>query len=222
MAGTPTTVRGLPPEATLLARAAHDRERGAWEELVARYQGLVRAVVGSFRLQEADVADAVQSTWLRALERLDTVRDPQCLGGWLATVARRECLALLARARRESPMELDDLAQAAVESGPEAMAVAADTREAVGRAVAALPPRRRDLVYALFCGPDDSYAAVARTTGLAIGSIGPTRQRALGTLRGALVLASHDACSTAWRTPGAALRDRGVTPGGGSRPRRPW
>ena len=197
MASTPTTVRGLPPEATLLARAAHDRERGAWEELVARYQGLVHAVVGSFRLQEADVADAVQNTWLRALERLDTVRDPQCLGGWLATVARRECLALLARASRESPMELDDLAQAGLESGPEAAVVAADTREAVGRAVAALPPRRRDLIYALFYGPDDSYAAIARTTGLAIGSIGPTRQRALGTLRGALVLASHDACSVA-------------------------
>ena len=108
MASTPITVRGLPPSVTLLVRAAHDRERGAWEELVARYQGLVHAVVGSFRLQEADVADAVQNTWLRALERLDTVRDPQCLGGWLATVARRECLALLARASRESPMELDD------------------------------------------------------------------------------------------------------------------
>ena len=63
--------------------------------------------------------------------------------------------------------------------------------------MAALPPRRRDLIYALFYSPDDSYAAIARTTGLAIGSIGPTRQRALGTLRGALVLASHDACSVA-------------------------
>ena len=132
MASTPITVRGLPPSVTLLVRAAHDRERGAWEELVARYQGLVHAVVGSFRLQEADVADAVQNTWLRALERLDTVRDPQCLGGWLATVARRECLALLARARRESPMELVDLAEAGLESGPEAAVVAADTREAVG------------------------------------------------------------------------------------------
>ena len=127
MASTPITVRGLPPSVTLLVRAAHDRERGAWEELVARYQGLVRAVVGSFRLQEADVADAVQNTWLRALERLDTVRDPQCLGGWLATVARRECLALLARASRESAMELDDLAPAGLESGPEAAVVAADT-----------------------------------------------------------------------------------------------
>jgi hypothetical protein len=68
-----------------------------------RYDGLVRAVVGSYRLREADFADAVQNTWLRALERLHSGWEHESFGGWLTTVARRECLALLAESRRESP-----------------------------------------------------------------------------------------------------------------------
>ena len=72
---------------------------------MARYGGMVRGVVASFRLQEADAADAVQMTWLRAFERLDSVRNPDRLGGWLATIANRECLALLRRARWETPDE---------------------------------------------------------------------------------------------------------------------
>ncbi len=72
---------------------------------MARYGGMVRGVVASFRLQEADAADAVQMTWLRAFERLDSVRNPDRLGGWLATIANRECLALLRQARWETPDE---------------------------------------------------------------------------------------------------------------------
>ena len=47
----------------------------AWDELMRRYGGLVKAVVRRYRLQEADAADAVQGTWCRAVEQLDTVRD---------------------------------------------------------------------------------------------------------------------------------------------------
>ena len=178
-----------PTTADLLARAGHDREREARTELVTRFQGLVRAVVTSFRLQESDAADAIQNTWLRALPRLHTVRDPDRLGGWLATIARRECLALLSRAARETPTDLDDVAPAAPEPGPEAVVLDADSHEAVNRAVADLPARRRDLVHALFYGPPVSYAEIARFTGLRIGSIGPTRLRTLKTLLTGLVQA---------------------------------
>src|SRR4051794_40219494 len=76
-------------ELVVLARAGDQR---AWREIMTRYGGLVRAVVGSFRLQEADAADTVQNIWMRAVERLDTVREPERLGGWLRTTARCECL----------------------------------------------------------------------------------------------------------------------------------
>lgn len=170
-----------------LVRAACDHEPAAWTELVARYQGLVRAVVGSFRLQDADAADAVQNTWVRALERLDSLREADRLGGWLSTVARRECLALLARSGREMPSELDRMDLTGADPGPEAVVLAAEARRAVSCAVADLPPRRRDLVHALFYRPERNYADVAAVMGMPVGSIGPTRQRTLRMLESGLV-----------------------------------
>jgi RNA polymerase sigma factor (sigma-70 family) len=154
----------------------------------------VRAVVGSYRLQEADFADAVQNTWLRALERLHTVRDPESLGGWLTTVARRECLALLARSRRESPTGVEEDQLVVQDPGPEAMVLAEEARRAVAHAVTELPVKPRELVSVLFSTPEPNYAEVSRLMGLPIGSIGPTRQRALRTLRYGLTRAGQDLC----------------------------
>jgi DNA-directed RNA polymerase specialized sigma24 family protein len=86
-----------------LVAEARRGEPTAWAEVVARYEGMVRGVVSCYRLQDADAADAMQMTWLRAFERLDRLRDPERLGGWLATIAGRECLALLRRARWRPP-----------------------------------------------------------------------------------------------------------------------
>lgn len=188
---SPDPVAPTPPSTAQLVRDACDRQPGAWRELTARYDGLVRAVVGSFRLQEADFADAVQNTWLRALERLHTVRDPDSLGGWLTTVARRECLALLARSRRESPTDVAEDQLVVQDPGPEAVVLAAEARRAVAHAVTELPVKPRELVSVLFSTPEPNYAEVSRMMGLPIGSIGPTRQRALRTLRYGLTRAGQ-------------------------------
>ena len=86
-----------------LVAAACARDPQAWEEIVRRYRGMVGKVARSYRLSDSDTADVMQNTWLRALERLDTMREPERLSGWLATTARRECLAVLRRAGRELP-----------------------------------------------------------------------------------------------------------------------
>jgi RNA polymerase sigma factor (sigma-70 family) len=177
-----------------LVRGAGHRQPGAWQELVSRYEGLVRAVVGSYRLQEADAADAIQNTWLRALERLHTVRDADCLGGWLTTVARRECLALLARSRREAPAEVAEDHLVADQPGPEAVVLAEEAHRAVAQALTELPLKRQELVRVLFSMNEPNYAEVSALVGLPIGSIGPTRQRALRTLRCGLARAGQDLC----------------------------
>jgi RNA polymerase sigma factor (sigma-70 family) len=187
-------VESEPVTTAELVRRACERRPGAWSELVSRYEGLVRAVVASYRLQEADFADAVQNTWLRALERLGTVRDAESLGGWLTTVARRECLALLARSRRETPGEVADDRAALEDAGPEAVVLAEEARRAVARAVTELPGKRRELLQVLFSTAEPNYAEVSRLVGLPIGSIGPTRQRALRSLRGGLARAGQDPC----------------------------
>ncbi len=165
-----------------LLRAAAGGDCSAWEELVSRYGRAVRATVAAFRLQEADAADAVQNTWLRMLERGHTIRDPERLGGWLMTTAGRECLTVIHRRRREVPVDVT--AEPATQNpGPEALALADDIRREVAAVVDGLTGRRRQLVDALFYGPDQSYAELSRDCDIPIGSIGPTRGRVLRDLR---------------------------------------
>ena len=178
-----------------LVQAACARDGAAWEALVLRYRGMVCGVVASYRLSEADTADVVQNTWLRAFERLHTVHDPDRLGGWLATTARRECLAVLRRTSRETADGLGDGDIASAAPGPEAAVLAQDVRATVRRAVAELPLRRRAFVDALFAQPDARYSDVSRVLGLPVGSIGPTRARVLRVLRGNLARYDVDAGS---------------------------
>ncbi len=59
----------------------------------------------------------------------------------------------------------------------------AEQRAAVAEALAALPPRRRALLLALFADERRSYARIAGEVGIPLGSVGPTRIRALAQLR---------------------------------------
>jgi DNA-directed RNA polymerase specialized sigma24 family protein len=58
--------------------AARDGDSAAWDEIVRRFQGLVRATVGTYRLNHADAADAIQITWLRLFEHAQPFATPKC------------------------------------------------------------------------------------------------------------------------------------------------
>ena len=88
-----------------LVRAAATGDRQAWDELVDRYSGLLWSIAIAYRLGRADAADVVQTVWLRLLENLERLRDPDRVGAWLATTARRECQRSLAQTRRMLPTD---------------------------------------------------------------------------------------------------------------------
>jgi len=75
-----------------LVRAASRGDSEAWESIVRRFSGLVWAVTRGYRLGPADAADVFQTTWLRLAEHLERITDPERVGAWLATTARRESL----------------------------------------------------------------------------------------------------------------------------------
>jgi RNA polymerase sigma factor (sigma-70 family) len=160
-------------EATRLVAEALKRDQGSWDEIVLRYGALVRAMVGSYRMQEADNEDAIQNTWLRAIERLPTLRDPNCFTAWLITIARRECLAVIAGTRRERPHYnvAESLADGAL--GPEATALLIEACGAVRVAVDGLSGKRRQMVEVLYSEQENSYLTVSNVTGMPVGSIGP-------------------------------------------------
>lgn len=167
----------------LLLRAGKG-DPGAWEEILRRYNGVVSRKVRGFGLQEADARDAVQMIWLRLAENIPRIQHPERLGGWLATTAARECLRLLHQGQRTPTLTdavVDNLADPA--PGPEQRVVDAETTRTLRMLVAELPPRRRKLLRALFSDHPPSYAELSRATGIPLGSIGPTRNRALHQLR---------------------------------------
>jgi RNA polymerase sigma factor (sigma-70 family) len=167
----------------LLPRAA-DGDPRAWEEILRRYSTLVSVTVRSFRLQDADTHDAVQTTWLRLAENAHRIRHPDRLGAWLATTARRECLRIL-RHITPVPHLSKKVQEAATDpsTGPEHIAIEADKSRWLWKHVDELPYRPRTLLRALFTDNPQPYAEIAIITGIPSGGIGPTRNRALQQLR---------------------------------------
>ncbi len=172
---------------TLLERAAAGSQ-DAWNEIVRRYERLVWSVARAHRLDASDAADAVQTTWLRLVEHLGAIHEPDRLGAWLATTARREALRLVGRRKREQGQgDDDDLAAVPDDSVDVEEALLASERDAVLlRALRRLDDRCQRLLRVLSASPPPRYDAVAEAFGMPIGSIGPTRGRCLQRLRGAL------------------------------------
>jgi RNA polymerase sigma factor (sigma-70 family) len=168
----------------MLLSAARAGDQRAWDALVERYTGLLWAVARGYRLDRADAGDVVQLTWLRLVERLDTITEPERLGGWLTTTMRRECLQLFRR-RRERPAPVDDWLASVPDPGPpvDAEVLLAERGAALWRAFRTLSERCQQLLRVLMATPPPSYAEVSAALGMPVGGIGPARQRCLAALR---------------------------------------
>lgn len=153
----------------------------AWNALVERFRGQVLRVARSFGLDGHQADDVAQETWLRLYRNLDSVRDPDALGAWLTTTARRESLRTLRRREPITDTELGD--EPAVDVDLDDALVLAQRRAAVRRALGALPQRHRDLMHALMVEPALSYAEISAQLGIPVGSIGPIRGRCLARLQ---------------------------------------
>ena len=70
-------------------RLARTGDPEAWGEIVGRFGGMLRAVVGAYRLTSADAADVVQTTWMRLAENIDRLITTQRQPRWGAHPARR-------------------------------------------------------------------------------------------------------------------------------------
>ena len=167
-----------------LVAAAAAGEPQAWSQLIDRYAILIRSVCRSHRLSEADADDVAQLTWLRAVEHIGRLRDPDRFGAWVGTTARHECLRVLRGGKRTVPTA-DEIQGPlfAEHADPEETALAAERRAVVREALAALPPRQRTLLRLLHSEDAPSYEAIGFKLGMPVGSIGPTRGRALERLR---------------------------------------
>jgi RNA polymerase sigma factor (sigma-70 family) len=173
------------PIAGLVAAAgAGDQE--AWRELVARYSPLLVSVLRRFGLSRTETEDVAQTVWLRMVEHLGALREPHALPKWLVTTGRREAMRHLTSGRRDwpqDPQQEEWVASAGEDDDPDEALDRAERHQALLAGMAELPSRQRELLVMLMVDPPLSYLAISRRSGIPVGSIGPTRARAIERLR---------------------------------------
>jgi len=178
-----------------LVQSAADGDAAAWKALVDGLSPLVWSVVRAHRLSDADGHEVYQTAWFRFAQHLGRIREPHKAGSWLASTARHECLKVIKSTRRLTPTDdarvLDRISedrtpeQTLIES--EEAAAEAERIRRMWQEFEELGDRCRELLRVLMASPPPSYQEVAAALGIAVGSIGPLRQRCLRRLRARLV-----------------------------------
>lgn len=128
------------------AQSADLRQRNdAFDQLARDFQGMVYGVAYS-RLSNAQLAeDAAQDAFLTAFKQIEQLQDVSAFPAWLKRIALSKAERIL---RRQGPHVVaidgqEDLASS--EPTPESQFEAAELRQRVGLAVAALPLKEREL-----------------------------------------------------------------------------
>jgi len=175
------------PTADVL-EACRNGNAEAWQQLVDHYERLVYSIPLRLGLSRDDASEIFQLTFTTLLDSLDAIRDAERLGGWLATVARRHSWRLLKRAKSSVPITDDNdevliEAEIALRDGRDPLN-AVELSMWLDQGLSLLAERCRDLLLALYFRVDEaSYADIAVSLGIPVGSVGPTRARCLERLR---------------------------------------
>jgi RNA polymerase sigma factor (sigma-70 family) len=160
-------------------------DEGAIGEIVERCTPMLRAVARRCVARASDVDDVVQDVWLTFVQNLDRIREPAATRGWLVRVVTHTAWRAQQRAGRCVPTA--DLDAGASDGDTEDAALrqvwCEDLRRRLAPALGALRAEDRRLVVLLASDGQPDYRTVGEVVGRPIGSIGPTRQRALERLR---------------------------------------
>ncbi len=181
-------------EVGALVQSAVDGDAAAWKALVEGLSPLVWSVVRAHRLSDADGHEVYQTVWFRFAQHLGRIREPDKAGSWLASTARNECLKVIRGLTRllptDDPQVLDRVSddrtpeQSLIDAEDEADE--AERIRLVWQEFEELGDRCRQLLRVLMASPPPSYVEVSVALGIAVGSIGPLRQRCLRRLRARL------------------------------------
>ena len=91
---------------TELVARAREGDRAAFEDLVRRHEGLLRALCLRMAGTKGLAEDAVQEAVVQAMLDLDSLRQPDRFGSWLAGIGLNVCRHLL-RAEHAADVSLD-------------------------------------------------------------------------------------------------------------------
>lgn len=157
----------------------------AWSALIDKYKALIYSIPVKYGLPQQEAAEVFQATCVELLTSLPELREPKALPKWLMQVAHHQCY-------RWKKQQMRLVSRDGDETLPEPLTPAiADTlvqqtqeEQMLREAMGTLTPQCRRLVELLFLEmPARPYTEVAAELGLALGSIGFTRQKCMERLR---------------------------------------
>jgi len=181
-----------------LVAGALGGEPAAWDAMVVRLERVVWKSVNMMTSDREVRDDAFAATWLRLAERLDTIREPRKLPGWLTTTATNEVRQIL-RQRHRGHTSLTESWSSSTGSGDliDTLAaddgehsdglVADDRRREVRAAFSRLDESCREIITVLvLADPPLPYDDASDILGRPVGSLGPSRRRCLDKMKSLL------------------------------------
>jgi RNA polymerase sigma factor (sigma-70 family) len=168
-----------------LVRRCLDGDRVAWSDLLARYGDLVHGLLHRTGLDADACSDGFQEVAIALWKSLPRLRRTERLLPWLAVTTKRVGWRLRKRTRARDHRQAEAARpERDAGPGPEATLASLEEEQIVREALGALGERCRRLLSALyFATGEASYDDISARLGIPRGSIGPTRQRCLETLR---------------------------------------
>jgi RNA polymerase sigma factor (sigma-70 family) len=157
----------------------------AWALLIEKYKALIYSIPVKYRLPPHEAAEIFQATCVELLNRLPDLREPRALPKWLMQVAHHQCYRWKQQQLRVVSRDGDaNLPEPETPAIAETLVQQTQEEQMLRDAIAALSPQCRRLVQLLFFEtPARPYSEVAAELGLAVGSIGFTRQKCMDRLR---------------------------------------
>jgi RNA polymerase sigma factor (sigma-70 family) len=178
-----------------LVAGALDGHSGAWNAIVARLERVVWKSVNMMTTDREVRDDAFAATWLRLAERLDGIREPEKLPGWLATTATNEVRQIVRHRHRQdislneswsSSNGIGELVDTLVgDDGDHTDGLVADERRRYVRAAfGRLDENCREIITVLvLADPPLPYDEASDVLDRPVGSLGPARRRCLEKMR---------------------------------------
>jgi len=174
---------------TALVNMCLQGNKRAWVELIDRLYPIINSICLSMRLPRDERFDIFGQVQLLLLKNLDSVKSPESLISYVATMTRREIREMIRKSNYFNHMRrsvIEEIYSSDVRT-PDVILEKVQEGEILMGAVAKLPPNCHKLLKAMFFDQGQpTYKELSRMLGIPVSSIGPTRERCLKRLQNLL------------------------------------
>ncbi len=172
-----------------LVREAQGGDAASLGLLLERHRAPLYALALRFLGHDPEAQDAVHDAFLIALRKIDQLRDPEAVGGWLRAVVHNACVTRLRK--RHGELLFDEVPRSIERSSAEPSAEEAidrlAMREWVWTALGELPEALRVTAMLRYFGSYPSYAEISVILGVPVGTVRSRLNQIKTRLAGALL-----------------------------------